>query len=364
MAKEEARAAAAVPGIGNITTRDTSVECPENRRPYDEVQGQDRAHIAGVPHVRGAKPLAFHPASNIFPLMPDADPAGFAALVEDIKQNGLREPVMLHPDRSILDGRNRYLACLAADRTPHFVNWGGRPGDELRYVISKNLHRRHLDTSQRAMVAARIAAFAHGGDRQAANLPVGPTQAEAARALNISERSMRDAAKVISEAPPEIIKVVEDGKMAVSAAANKIRDRTAKSEPAAADAHAAEDQHPNGDTEEHHHGEDGDGEEGLTENPLAELVSRLKDLKGPELAIELDLQDRVAEARIQYKGLHDLLRFERTLQGCFHASIKTRDLPRLTPEIASAYAASLDKKIAKLRRLRKAVLDASQGGRR
>lgn len=43
------------------------------------------------------------------------------------------------------------------------------------------------------MVAARLAKMEHGGDRrsdQPANLPLGPTQAEAAQLLNVSERSV------------------------------------------------------------------------------------------------------------------------------------------------------------------------------
>ena len=96
----------------------------------------------------------------------------------------------------------------------------------LDFVISKNLKRRHLDESQRAMVAARLANLSHGGDRrsdQAANLPVGPiSQLQAATALNASERSVRDAVKVIREGAPEIIQAVDQGRLAVSAAVKAV----------------------------------------------------------------------------------------------------------------------------------------------
>ena len=68
--------------------------------------------------------------------------------------------------------------------------------DPLAFVIAKNLKRRHLTESQRAMVAAKLAKLPHGGDRrsdQAANLPLGPTQGQAATMLNVSERTVRHA---------------------------------------------------------------------------------------------------------------------------------------------------------------------------
>ena len=50
----------------------------------------------------------FHPVANVFPLMGEAE---LEALAEDIRANGLREPVWLHRDGRIVDGRNRWLAC-------------------------------------------------------------------------------------------------------------------------------------------------------------------------------------------------------------------------------------------------------------
>src|SRR5262249_24766819 len=116
-------------------------------------------------------PLEAHPVAAVFPRL-EGQP--FDELVAYIREHGLREPIVLPPDGRLLHGRNRYRACLAAGVEPRFVTWEGR-GDELAYVLSKNLRRRHLSESQRAMVAARIATLGHGGDRrsgQAANLPV------------------------------------------------------------------------------------------------------------------------------------------------------------------------------------------------
>jgi hypothetical protein len=38
--------------------------------------------------------------------------------------------------------------------------------DPLGFILAMNLHRRHLNESQRAMVAAKLANMTHGGDRR------------------------------------------------------------------------------------------------------------------------------------------------------------------------------------------------------
>src|SRR5262249_5973869 len=95
---------------------------------------------------------------NIFPLLEGEE---FEELCNDIFRNGLLEPIILYEGK-ILDGRNRYRACLAADVEPCFETYRGT--DPLSYVISRNLKRRHLTTSQRAMVGARISNLAVGSN--------------------------------------------------------------------------------------------------------------------------------------------------------------------------------------------------------
>jgi len=56
----------------------------------------------------------------------------------------------------VLEGRHRYLACLAKRVTPCFRPYAGECGSPLAFVVSKNLQRRHMTESQRALVAARL----------------------------------------------------------------------------------------------------------------------------------------------------------------------------------------------------------------
>ena len=72
-------------------------------------------------------------------------------------------------------------------------------------------------------MAARVANIQHGGDRrsdQAADLPL-VSQAEAARLLKVSERTVRSAKKVLDHGTPDLIEAVERGKVSVSRAAKE-----------------------------------------------------------------------------------------------------------------------------------------------
>jgi ParB-like nuclease family protein len=156
--------------------------------------------------------LEFHPLADIFPLVEGRD---FAELTADIAEHGLHEPIVLHEEK-ILDGRNRYRACEAAGVEPRFESYTG--DDPVGYVISLNLRRRHLDESQRAMVAAKLATLKRGDNQHS---PIGETsQAKAAELLNVGKRSVERAAEVRDRGAPELVSAVEAGRVKVSVAAD------------------------------------------------------------------------------------------------------------------------------------------------
>jgi hypothetical protein len=115
-----------------------------------------------------------HEIANFFPMM---SPDEFESLKQDIGANGLKAPVLLYENK-VLDGRNRYAACRQIGVKPDTIEYVG--DDPVGHVISLNLMRRHLNTSQRAMISLKIAHYKHGGIRigqntlasQEANLPL------------------------------------------------------------------------------------------------------------------------------------------------------------------------------------------------
>jgi hypothetical protein len=142
-----------------------------------------------------------------------------AALVIDIKANGLREPITRQEITGlIIDGRNRWRACKLAGVVCTHKTYGKTDDTIHSWVISKNLHRRHLDTGQRALVAARISKLpAHRPSED--DKPASLRTSEAASLLNVGTRSVESGHVVLNEGVPELITAVEQGQVSVSAAA-------------------------------------------------------------------------------------------------------------------------------------------------
>jgi hypothetical protein len=87
----------------------------------------------------------FHPFAANFEMMNGAD---FSRLVDDVKVNGLHEPITLYQGK-VLDGRNRYSACLRAKVKHRFEPFVGDDAAALTFVFTKNLHRRHLTPKEK-----------------------------------------------------------------------------------------------------------------------------------------------------------------------------------------------------------------------
>jgi vacuolar-type H+-ATPase subunit I/STV1 len=96
-----------------------------------------------------------HEIADLFPLM---DKKRLKELAEDIARNGLLSPITTL-DGKILDGRNRYRACLMTNQELAFEEFHGDVRHALEYVVSKNLMRRDLDDEQRGQIWSKAAGW-------------------------------------------------------------------------------------------------------------------------------------------------------------------------------------------------------------
>lgn len=164
---------------------------------------------------RGGAELEVHPACALFPMI---EGKALEELAADIAENGLIEPIVVY-DGAILDGRNRLRACDLADVPPEFREWQGEPSEIVAWIASKNIHRRHLETGQRAMIAARLADLRVGANQTHEGLPIG----RAAEMLGVGVRTAHRAREVIESGNEELIEAVARGEVSVSAAAASLK---------------------------------------------------------------------------------------------------------------------------------------------
>jgi hypothetical protein len=177
--------------------------------------------------------LQYHEAANIFPMMEDK---AFDAMRNNIEAHGVLVPIELFEGK-ILDGRNRYLACLQLRIECPSIEWNG--DDPVSYVVSKNQHRRHMTPSQLALIGAKArdvydklakerqkAGGAAGGKATHGKVPVTvpePSRSDsrdaAGKAVGVSGSLVDRGTKVLRKGEPELVKAVEEGRMSVTTAA-------------------------------------------------------------------------------------------------------------------------------------------------
>src|SRR5215470_4539778 len=180
------------------------------------------ADASGIPASLQRQPpkkYDFHPLADLFPMLEDKSEA-FEALVDDIRERRQQEPVWLYEGK-ILDGRNRYLACQRLGREIQVKDYVG--DDPIGFVLSANLHRRHLDESQRAMVAAKLTSLGVGANQHTKGQ--GTSIDVASRLLNVGRASIDRARKVLATGDVKLVAAVEQGQVSVSAAANQTADK-------------------------------------------------------------------------------------------------------------------------------------------
>jgi hypothetical protein len=137
--------------------------------------------------------LPIHPAADLFPLMSEAE---LRELGKDISRNGLQSPIVLFWNDSaqwaLLDGRNR-LDAMQLVGMPFELRWDPQSSrwhlealsrlantvrgethhtlDPYEFVVSANIHRRHLTGEQkRELIAKLLKADPAKSNRQVATI--------------------------------------------------------------------------------------------------------------------------------------------------------------------------------------------------
>lgn len=165
--------------------------------------------------------MEYHEAANIFPL----DEEHIDDLADDIRKNGLLVPLETYEGK-LLDGRRRWLACKKANVKPRTME--AECTDPVAYVLSLNLHRRHLSPTQLGMVGARARAIydeqAKARQKQGKEkLPYpsesGQARDAAGKAVGVSGKTIDAATRVLKQGTPSLVAAVDADKLAVSTAA-------------------------------------------------------------------------------------------------------------------------------------------------
>jgi len=173
------------------------------------------------------KHLEFHGISKLFPLMPDAE---LKQLAQDIQAHGLQEPIWLHEGK-ILDGRNRWRACILAGVEPLTRNYAGT--DPATFVLSLNVHRRHLTPSQKAAVAVEALPWfeQEAKKRRGARTDIVPNLErsdfgraviKAAAAIGVGKQYVCEA-KTLQQQSPALYEQVKNGQITLQQAKLELR---------------------------------------------------------------------------------------------------------------------------------------------
>lgn len=177
--------------------------------------------------------LDIHEICELFPPMLDDQ---FIQLKRDIRDNGLVEPGVVYEGK-ILDGRHRYQACVELGIEFRYEILDDDHFDPVKYVLSKNLHRRHLSKSQWAMVGADLRKYFdkqakerqvtsgkdYGRGKVVEKLPQPIEQLKArdevGKVVGVSGKMIDLARQVKSDGCKELQRMVRDGEVSVAKAA-------------------------------------------------------------------------------------------------------------------------------------------------
>ena len=175
-----------------------------------------------------------HPLSEVCRDIPEKE---FESLKYNILLNGVVRNTIFTLDGKILDGWHRYKAVkelteegmisldVGLTYELSFIEYDG--ADPVRFVLSKNIHRRHLTVSQRSAIIVDAYKWFKRGQRNQMG-PLGPfdskTLAEMIKEAGVGESSIKRAKRLKKNALDLFNKVI-DGDISLRAADDELSSR-------------------------------------------------------------------------------------------------------------------------------------------
>ncbi|MDP1663987.1 MAG: hypothetical protein Q8L79_02595 [Methylobacter sp.] len=163
--------------------------------------------------------MELHPLCTYFPRMSDAE---FNSLKDNLQDNGQTHPIYTL-DGMILDGGNRYRALCELGIAPVMIEYEG--SNPTQFILSSNLHRRHLTQGQSAAIVSASQSWVNAqaaGNSQLRDTPQLDTATARAKQSGVGHRTQQLADKLVKEAPAELVKEVIDGKKSLNKAIKEI----------------------------------------------------------------------------------------------------------------------------------------------
>jgi preprotein translocase subunit SecD len=163
--------------------------------------------------------MELHPLCTYFPRMSDDE---FTSLKDNIQDNGQTHPIYTL-DGMILDGGNRYRALCELGIAPVMIEYTG--ANPTQFILSSNLHRRHLTQGQSAAIVSASQSWVNA--QVADNSPLRSTAqldttTARAKQSGVGQRTQQLADKLVKEASAELVKEVIDGKKSLNKAIKEI----------------------------------------------------------------------------------------------------------------------------------------------
>ena len=172
-------------------------------------------------HLKKTMNYEFHELAMLMPPMTESE---LDSLREDIEKNGVQTPITLFEGK-ILDGRNRATCCMILGVDPPTEEYTGN--NPVAFVMSRNVHRRHLSESQRAILVAKAVNMPPYRPKNKVDTCPPYSRENAASDAGVSPRTITRAIKVLKEADPETVNEVVKGGVTLG----KITKEIAKSKP-------------------------------------------------------------------------------------------------------------------------------------